>query len=132
MTWRWLLLLCPGDDEFFDEKPEMSERLQTILRELRAMYETRYGARLARLLLFGSKARGDADPDSDIDILVVLKMVFGTSELLLSMDTWLFEDYSRIDQDRFDLQAKAARRKELFPLDCRKAFEMGTRFAVPV
>lgn len=31
-----------------------------------------YGSRLHRILLYGSRARGDAEPDSDIDVLVVL------------------------------------------------------------
>ena len=50
----------------------MSERLDAILRELRAIYEEHYGPRLVRLVLFGSQARGDAEPDSDVDVLVVL------------------------------------------------------------
>ncbi|MBI4613830.1 MAG: nucleotidyltransferase domain-containing protein [Planctomycetes bacterium] len=33
-----------------------------------------YGERLARLVAFGSHARGDATEDSDIDILVVLRI----------------------------------------------------------
>jgi uncharacterized protein len=37
-------------------------------RELRALY----GGRLQRLLLYGSSAPGDAHPESDIDLLVVL------------------------------------------------------------
>lgn len=32
-----------------------------------------YGDRLVHLTLFGSQARGDAEPGSDIDVLVVLK-----------------------------------------------------------
>ena len=32
-----------------------------------------YGPRLKRVILFGSHARGDARPDSDIDLLVVLE-----------------------------------------------------------
>lgn len=32
-----------------------------------------YGQRLAKLILFGSYARGDQHPESDIDFLVVLK-----------------------------------------------------------
>ncbi len=35
--------------------------------------ETLYADRLHSLILFGSQARGDAESDSDIDILVVLK-----------------------------------------------------------
>ena len=31
-----------------------------------------YGDRLAHLILFGSQARGDAKPDSDLDLLIVL------------------------------------------------------------
>lgn len=51
----------------------MSPHLQTILSELRERLEAHYGERLERLVLFGSHARGDAEPDSNIDVLVVLK-----------------------------------------------------------
>jgi len=56
-----------------------------------------------------------------------LRKVFGHSESLLCFDTWQFNDYSKIDQDRFDVEKKAARRREYFPRDCRRAFEMGAR-----
>jgi predicted nucleotidyltransferase len=51
----------------------MSEKLKAILAELRSHFEEIYGDRLVKMVLFGSQARGDADTDSDIDVLVVLK-----------------------------------------------------------
>jgi len=59
----------------------------------------------------------------------VLKMIFGASESILSFDTFQFKDYSKVVSDRFDPEMKAKRRKEIFPKDCEKAFEMGARFA---
>ena len=50
----------------------MDAEVQTILAELRELLAQCYGERLRRLVLFGSQARGDADPESDIDVLVVL------------------------------------------------------------
>ena len=50
----------------------MSEWLQSLIAELRRRFEALYGPRLVRLVLFGSQARGDAEPGSDIDVLVVL------------------------------------------------------------
>jgi predicted nucleotidyltransferase len=47
--------------------------VREILKEARKALEARYGARLKDLVLFGSMARGDATPDSDIDLLVVLE-----------------------------------------------------------
>jgi multimeric flavodoxin WrbA len=60
-----------------------------------------------------------------------LKQVFGSAESLLCVDTCQFDDYSKFDQERFDPEKKAARRKQQFPLDCQKAFAMGARFATP-
>lgn len=51
----------------------MSERLQNLLADLRRRFEALYGPRLVRLMLFGSHARGDAEPGSDIDVLVILE-----------------------------------------------------------
>jgi hypothetical protein len=54
-------------------------------------------------------------------------MLFGASESLCSFDTWQFEDYSKVVADLFDPEKKAQRRREVFPQDCEKAFDMGVR-----
>ena len=59
----------------------------------------------------------------------ILKMIFGSSEYMCSFDTYQFKDYSKVVATRFDPVQKAQRRKEIFPIDCDEAFEMGARLA---
>lgn len=58
-----------------------------------------------------------------------LKALFGSSEYLFSFDTYQFKDYSKVVASRFDAREKARRRKEVFPEDCKKAYNMGVKFA---
>ncbi len=51
----------------------MDSKTAMVVDELHSSLTALYRQRLARLVLFGSRARGDADPASDIDVLVVLK-----------------------------------------------------------
>ena len=51
----------------------MNPMLQPILKHLKQDLTTLYGDRLIHLTLFGSQARGDQEPESDIDVLVVLR-----------------------------------------------------------
>jgi predicted nucleotidyltransferase len=51
----------------------MSGEVEQIISEFRDRIQAEYGDRLVKLVVFGSEARGDAEPDSDIDLLVVLK-----------------------------------------------------------
>jgi multimeric flavodoxin WrbA len=53
----------------------------------------------------------------------------GPVESLVVTDTYQFEDYSKYVATAFDVKAKAKRREQVFPEDCRKAFEMGVRLA---
>jgi len=57
----------------------MNDKLIAILGELRHYLESLYRERLVKLVLFGSQARGDAGPDSDIDVLIVLKQPVNSS-----------------------------------------------------
>jgi predicted nucleotidyltransferase len=43
-----------------------------VLRRFRAALDELYGKRLERVVLFGSRARGEAGPDSDYDVAVFL------------------------------------------------------------
>jgi multimeric flavodoxin WrbA len=60
---------------------------------------------------------------------MVAKLVFGPVEVLYSFDTFQFPDYSKVVADRFDPVKKAKQRDEVFPIDCKKAYEMGKRLA---
>ena len=44
-----------------------------ILKRFRAALDRVYGARIERMALFGSRARGDAREDSDYDVAVFLR-----------------------------------------------------------
>ncbi len=61
-----------------------------------------------------------------------LQRMLGASETLCCFDTYQFDDYSKLVAERYNVEEKAARRKQVFPQDCEKAFQMGARFASTV
>jgi len=65
VEWRQLLA---------KENPVIAPR---VLDELKERLSAAYGERLHAVVLFGSEARGNAGPDSDIDVLVVLETLAG-------------------------------------------------------
>jgi predicted nucleotidyltransferase len=94
-------------------KPEWRAALDDFIAAVRA----EYGDRLEHIVLYGSRARGDARQDSDVDVLVVLREIANSWEerhhlgdiayrvtagsdrwdALLSVQVSSAEDYRRAD-----------------------------------
>jgi predicted nucleotidyltransferase len=86
-----------------------NDQVDNLLQQLRAELQRVLGEQLEAIYLYGSQARGDARPDSDVDVLVVLrknfsyfKMVEQTGEiaarLSLQYDTVLSLGFTSIDK----------------------------------
>jgi len=58
-----------------------------------------------------------------------LETIFGECEVLLSTDTLQYNDYDKYEHEIFDKDKKIKRHKEVFPLDCQRAFDLGRRIA---
>ncbi len=58
----------------------VSNELRETLRWATGRLREIYGPRLKRLILFGSQARGEAGPESDVDVLIVLEGPTGAYE----------------------------------------------------
>jgi multimeric flavodoxin WrbA len=58
-----------------------------------------------------------------------LKRTFGDTESLFVTDTYQFDDYSKYEASAFNEKEKAKRREEIFPEECKKAYDMGYRFS---
>jgi multimeric flavodoxin WrbA len=60
----------------------------------------------------------------------IFSVLFGSAETLISGDTFHVEDYSKIVADALEplVQRKLKHRREVFPQDCDRAFQMGARF----
>ena len=50
-----------------------SIQLPAVTFALKQLLEKKYGERLAKVILFGSYARGEQRPDSDLDFMILLK-----------------------------------------------------------
>ena len=54
--------------------------INKILEKVKGFLQKTYQENLDKVILFGSRARGDHHSDSDVDILIVLKDVFNYSQ----------------------------------------------------
>jgi multimeric flavodoxin WrbA len=57
----------------------------------------------------------------------VMARIFGSCESFFVTDTYQFNDYAKYVSTAFDPEEKKKHRDEQFPLDCRKAYELGAR-----
>ena len=53
-----------------------------VLRKLQQALQHEFGDQLEDILLFGSRARGEGLPDSDVDVLILLKGEYDYGELI--------------------------------------------------
>ncbi|USR91408.1 nucleotidyltransferase domain-containing protein [Phormidium yuhuli AB48] len=58
----------------------MKTPLNIVLDQIYQGLKNIYNQQLDQVVLYGSQARGDAEPDSDIDILIVLRQEFSYSK----------------------------------------------------
>jgi hypothetical protein len=58
---------------------------------------------------------------------MAMERIFGSCESFFVTDTLQFNDYPKYVAPRFDPAAKMKRHKKQFPLDCKKAYELGAR-----
>jgi multimeric flavodoxin WrbA len=98
-----------------------------------AKHSTLFKKRINTGLIYTMGAREDQIKQMGYDkqfniVEMFMRRIFGESESLLVTDTYQFDDYSKYESTLFDVDAKAKRRKEEFPKDCQKAFDMGVRF----
>jgi multimeric flavodoxin WrbA len=57
----------------------------------------------------------------------VMAQIFGSCESFFVTDTFQFSDYAKYVSTAFDPEEKKKRRDEQFPIDCKKACELGAR-----
>jgi putative NADPH-quinone reductase len=60
---------------------------------------------------------------------MMLERHFGPCELLLSTNTLQYSDYNQFESEIFDKEAKYKRHAEVFPENCKRAFELGVRMS---
>ena len=86
---------------------------EELLRRVKEQLQQAYGDRLQGVILYGSEARGEAEPDSDLDFLAILEGPFDYGEEL-----W------KIIHVLYPLQLEVLRPLDVMPVE-RKVFEAG-------
>jgi predicted nucleotidyltransferase len=81
----------------------MNEAIRGVLTRLKQSLSELYGERLKGVYVFGSYARGEADEESDVDVLIVLDRVDNysqeidrTSELMAQLSLECDRSISRV------------------------------------
>jgi len=88
-----------------------------------------YPKRIKVGMIFTTNAPSEFYTDFYNGLVRTSSWIIGDTEYVTAADTWQFDDYSKYAADMFDAAAKKRRHEEVFPVECRKAYEMGKRLA---
>ena len=88
---------------------------RTLLEDIRSRLAAAHGQRLRGVVLYGSEARGDARPDSDIDVLVLLD---GPIDYAVDLEANLLAVYPLALALGRRISAKPVSAKEYEEADC--------------
>jgi len=89
----------------------LSPHIEALLHDLRGRLEALYGERLHAVVLYGSYARGEATPDSDVDVMVVLEG---------EVDAWA--EIQRMSEDAYEVSSSYEELVTIYPV-ARSEFE---------
>lgn len=64
--------------------------MDPVIKKCKETLENYYGSRFAGLILYGSRARGQEEPESDIDLLVLLDQPFDYFQELWNLTELLY------------------------------------------
>ena len=100
------------------ELPKLKDNERKALFELKKRLKEKFGDKLKKIILYGSKARGDSEPYSDIDVLIELS----ESSEEAKPGVISLKDGSRIELPQVREEAKSA--------ISHTAFEVGLEYDV--
>ncbi|WP_233258670.1 nucleotidyltransferase domain-containing protein [[Phormidium] sp. ETS-05] len=89
------------------------QKLPEIIELIKNWFKAHYSEQVVQIILYGSQARGEAKPDSDIDLLIVMKSTFNyvdeiektsdfIQELSLKYDTVISRAF--VSEQRFNVE----------------------------
>ena len=88
-----------------------------------------YPRRIKVGMIFTTNAPSDFYSEFYNEMVKTSSRIIGDTEYVTAAETWQFDDYSKYAADMFDVEARKGRREEVFPQECRMAYEMGKRLA---
>lgn len=88
-----------------------------------------YPKRIKVGMIFTTNAPSDFYSEFYNGMIRTSSWIIGDTEYVAAAETWQFNDYSKYAADMFDVEARKRRREEVFPQECRMAYEMGKRLA---
>jgi predicted nucleotidyltransferase len=119
-----------------DGLQHLNQREQAAVQEFLSVLQAQHGQDVLDVILFGSKARGDSDPESDLDLLVIVEereqqlwqdIISLETALLLKYDTVI----SSLIMSRDNYEWHRQHRAPLYRNVHREGIKLWTRAPAP-
>lgn len=98
-----------------DRKPLFKRRIKTAF-----LYTMNVSEESLQQIGYADKFKANA---------ALLERILGQSQTLISTETLQVDDYNKYNMTMFDAEQRKQRNKNVFPLDCQKAYEIGAAMA---
>ncbi|BAI91884.1 nucleotidyltransferase domain-containing protein [Limnospira fusiformis CCALA 023] len=99
------------------------QKLPEIIEFIKNWFKIHYSDQVVQIILYGSQARGEAKPDSDIDLLIVMKSAFNYTDEIDKTSEFIQElslKYDTVISRAFVSEQRFTQEKSPFLLNVHK------------